>query len=75
MITLKALSHFAPAFHIEAITDFRAFLDLHDVWDRLVDEAGIDYPFLCYNWVRTWRECFGRGKQLHILLVPRSATA
>jgi len=69
MITPKTLNHFAPALHIEAITTFQAFLDLHDVWDQLVDEAGIDYPFLSHDWVRTWWECFGKGKQLHILLI------
>jgi CelD/BcsL family acetyltransferase involved in cellulose biosynthesis len=71
MITPKAMNSLAPAMHIEAITDFSAFLALHDVWDRLVDEAGIDYPFLSHDWVRTWWECFGKGKQLHILLIRR----
>jgi CelD/BcsL family acetyltransferase involved in cellulose biosynthesis len=59
----------AQALRIEAITDFGAFLDLHDVWDRLVNDAEIDHPFLSHDWIRIWWECFGKGKQLHILLV------
>jgi CelD/BcsL family acetyltransferase involved in cellulose biosynthesis len=74
MITPIALTHLAPALHVEAITEFQAFLDLHDVWDRLVDEAGIEHPFLSHDWMRTWWECFGKGKQLHILLIKYGRT-
>jgi CelD/BcsL family acetyltransferase involved in cellulose biosynthesis len=69
MMTPGALTCPVPALHIEAITDFGAFLDLHDVWDRLVEEAGIDHPFLSHDWVRIWWECFGKGKKLHILVI------
>jgi CelD/BcsL family acetyltransferase involved in cellulose biosynthesis len=69
MMPTYTLDSFVPALHIEAITDFSAFLALQDIWDRLVDEAGIDYPFLSHDWIRTWWECFGKGKRLHILLI------
>lgn len=59
----------SPAFRVETITDYSSFLDLEPVWDRLVEEAGIDHPFLTHEWVRIWWECFGAGKQLHILVV------
>jgi len=59
----------APVLRVETITDFKAFLDLRDIWDRLVDEAGVDHPFLSHDWVRIWWECFGKGKELHILVI------
>jgi CelD/BcsL family acetyltransferase involved in cellulose biosynthesis len=58
-----------PTFRVETIADYSSFLDLEPVWDRLVEEAGIDHPFLTHEWVRVWWECFGAGKQLHILVV------
>ncbi len=58
-----------PAFRVMTISDYSSFLALEPIWDHLVDEAGIDHPFLTHDWVRTWWECFGDGKQLHILVV------
>lgn len=58
-----------PSFRVETITDYSSFLDLEPIWNRLVEEAGIDHPFLSHEWVRAWWECFGAGKQLHILVV------
>ena len=54
---------------VETVSDYRAFLDLEPAWDELVEEAGIDHPFLEHSWVRTWWECFGAGSRLHILVV------
>jgi CelD/BcsL family acetyltransferase involved in cellulose biosynthesis len=38
-------------------------------WDALVARAGIDHPFLSHDWVCTFWESFGAGKELHVLLV------
>jgi CelD/BcsL family acetyltransferase involved in cellulose biosynthesis len=54
---------------VETISNYEAFLDLEPVWNNLVEAAGIDHPFLSHEWVRTKWECFGEGKELHILLV------
>ncbi len=69
MIAAHPLNSSSSSLHIEAITEFQAFLGLHDIWDRLINEAGIDHPFLSHDWIRTWWECFGKGKQLHIILI------
>jgi CelD/BcsL family acetyltransferase involved in cellulose biosynthesis len=58
-----------PACTVEPVTDYQAFLALEPLWNRLVDEAGIDSPFVRHEAVRTWWECFGAGRELHILLV------
>jgi CelD/BcsL family acetyltransferase involved in cellulose biosynthesis len=62
-----------PEFRVEVISDDQAFLDLAPVWNKLVEVAGIDHPFLTHEWIRTWWECFGAGKQLHILVVKVGA--
>lgn len=59
----------APELKVEIISAYNSFLKLEQIWNRLVEEAGIDHPFLNYEWMRTWWECFGAGKELHILVV------
>jgi CelD/BcsL family acetyltransferase involved in cellulose biosynthesis len=54
---------------VETVVDNRSFFDLVGDWNRLVEEANIEHPFLTHEWVRTWWECFGAGKKLHVLVV------
>jgi CelD/BcsL family acetyltransferase involved in cellulose biosynthesis len=54
---------------VETVSDAPSFLAMEPAWNRLVEEAGIDHPFLSHEWVRTWWECFGAGRELRILLV------
>jgi len=54
---------------VETLSDERALAGLEPVWNRLVEEAGLDHPFVTYEWVRTWWECFGGGRRLHVLVV------
>jgi CelD/BcsL family acetyltransferase involved in cellulose biosynthesis len=54
---------------VDAITDYADFVALEAIWNALVERAGIDYPFLRHEWLRTWWDCFGAGKKLHVLLV------
>lgn len=59
----------ASRLQVDTVSEYDALLKLEPVWNRLVDEAGIDHPFLSHEWIRTWWECFGAGKQLHVLVV------
>lgn len=59
----------APDLRVETISDYRSFVNLEGDWNRLVEEAGIDHPFLKHEWVRAWWDSFGKGKTLHILVV------
>ncbi|HEY3127937.1 MAG TPA: GNAT family N-acetyltransferase [Acidobacteriota bacterium] len=61
----------ACEFTVEAVSDFQSFLRLQPVWNGLVEEIGIAHPFLSHDWVRTWWESFGAGKELHILAVKQ----
>jgi Acetyltransferase (GNAT) domain len=54
---------------VELVQDDDAFLRMGRVWNRLVDAARIDHPFLRHEWVRTWWECFKPSGRLHILIV------
>ncbi len=58
-----------PQLSVETISDYQAFIGLEPVWNSLVERAGVDHPFLTFEWVRTWWECFGQGNELRILLV------
>jgi len=54
---------------VERIADTASFLGLRATWNLLAHEAGIHHPFARHEWVRTWWECFGRGRELRVLLV------
>jgi len=54
---------------VETIADTASFLGMRATWNLLAHEAGIHHPFVRHEWVRTWWECFGRGRQLRVLLV------
>ena len=67
--TISMATRNAPGISVEAITDYQSFLDLESVWRDLAAAVGVDHPFLSYEWVRTWWESFGHGKELHVLVV------
>ena len=54
---------------VEIVTDHTEFLALEQAWNDTVDRAGVMHPFLRHEWVRTWWDAFGAGRQLHILIV------
>ena len=59
----------ADSLAVEIVTEEKVFFDLEPVWNDLVERAGIDHPFLTYEWMRAWWESFGAGRTLHILVV------
>lgn len=59
----------ARELQVELIQQYEAFLQLGPVWNRLVEESGIDHPFMRHEWMRTWWDCFEHGAKLYILLV------
>jgi CelD/BcsL family acetyltransferase involved in cellulose biosynthesis len=63
------------AISVEAVTEYDSFLALAPDWNRLVEEAGIDHPFLAHEWFRAWWDSFGAGKKLHVLVVRKGAEA
>jgi CelD/BcsL family acetyltransferase involved in cellulose biosynthesis len=54
---------------VEVVDDYRAFLDLEGTWNQLVEEAGIDFPFVRHEWIRAFWDSFSHGAHLHVLLV------
>jgi CelD/BcsL family acetyltransferase involved in cellulose biosynthesis len=58
-----------PRITLETITDERRFVELHPIWNRLVEEAKIDHPFASHEWLQSWWKCFGNGNKLHVLLI------
>ncbi len=58
-----------PQLQVQAVTDYRAFLDLEGTWNQLVEDAGIDFPFARHEWIRAFWDSFNHGARLHVLLV------
>ena len=54
---------------IEIVSDYQRFLALEDEWNDAAGRAGVSHPFLRHEWFRTWWDCFGAGKSLHIVVV------
>ena len=46
---------------------------LGPVWDRLIEESGVDNPFLSHACIQSAWESFGGGNTLHVLLVSDAA--
>ncbi|MBI4458513.1 MAG: GNAT family N-acetyltransferase [Acidobacteria bacterium] len=60
----------ASELNSEIISDPEAFAGLEREWNRVLEQTGIDYPFLTHQWVFTWWECYGAAEnKLHIILV------
>jgi CelD/BcsL family acetyltransferase involved in cellulose biosynthesis len=53
----------------DVVSSYAAFLALETEWNDAVDRAGISHPFLRHEWLRTWWECFGDGRTLHLVVV------
>jgi CelD/BcsL family acetyltransferase involved in cellulose biosynthesis len=60
-------------YSVDLVSDSAAFLALEGEWNDAVERAGIPHPFLRHEWVRTWWDAFGAGRQLHILVVRHEA--
>jgi CelD/BcsL family acetyltransferase involved in cellulose biosynthesis len=57
----------APSVHV--ISDAATFAGMESVWNETVNRAAVDHPFLRHEWLRTWWDCFGAGRRLHIVVV------
>lgn len=60
-----------PAIEIETVTDEAGLSKLEPDWSRIAERAGPDHPFLTYEWVRTWWDAFGKGRDLRVLVARR----
>ena len=63
----------SDACSVEIVTDASAFARLELEWNDAVERAGLAHPFLRHEWLATWWECFGEGRQLHIVIVRADA--
>ncbi|MEX0617982.1 MAG: GNAT family N-acetyltransferase [Pseudohongiellaceae bacterium] len=53
---------------VEIITDFEELLGMEEEWNRFANQTDADSPFTSHEWVTSWWQCFGRGKDLHIVI-------
>lgn len=54
---------------VNRITDPTQFRALRDRWNSLLPGASGNNLFLTFEWLSTWWDLFGEGKELHVLLV------
>lgn len=52
----------------EVVTDYETFVGLEHEWNRAVSRAHVTHPFLLHEWCRSWWNCFGTGRRLHIVI-------
>src|SRR5881296_2250230 len=68
---IREASQKVGEFKVETVSDYPTFLEMESEWNDLVQKAKIDHPFLRHEWVRSWWQCFGTGKTLHIVTASR----
>lgn len=54
---------------VEVISDPATFAGMESVWNDTVERAAVAHPFLRHEWLRTWWDCFGADRRLHIVVV------
>ncbi|HZI94541.1 MAG TPA: GNAT family N-acetyltransferase [Patescibacteria group bacterium] len=64
----------SAGYHVETLDDFESFLRLEPIWNDLIEQSGITFPFVTHEWVRSWFEHFGAGQRIHLLLVKSGKT-
>lgn len=58
----------------QVVTDAAEFAGLEHEWNEAVSRTQANHPFLRHEWFRTWWECFGGSRRLHLVIVRRGAT-
>lgn len=61
--------------YIERVDSYEGFLKLERAWDELLRESDADNPFLTFEWMSTWWQHYGSGKELFILIVKENGKA
>jgi CelD/BcsL family acetyltransferase involved in cellulose biosynthesis len=69
MVPFNNVSSAESRLRVDVISDFKSLVSAKPEWDRLIDLAGIEHPFLGHDWIQSWWESFGAGRKLNILLV------
>jgi CelD/BcsL family acetyltransferase involved in cellulose biosynthesis len=57
----------------QVVTDYETFVRLEPEWNDAVSRAHVPHPFLLHEWFRTWWDCFGANRRLHIVVVRDGA--
>lgn len=56
---------------IEVITSFNDFLKLENVWDAVLERSLNDDLYLTFGWFKAWWLGFGKGRQMHLLVIKK----
>jgi len=58
-----------PHLELEVISDPEVLRSMDSIWQRLIERAELDHPFMCHEWLLSWWECFGTGRELYVIAV------
>jgi CelD/BcsL family acetyltransferase involved in cellulose biosynthesis len=62
-----------PPIQVDVISSFEDLVQLEPAWNRLLDDARVDHPFLTHEWIRSWWESFGARNRLHTMVAIAGA--
>jgi CelD/BcsL family acetyltransferase involved in cellulose biosynthesis len=54
---------------IEVVDTYDRFLKLVHIWNNLLSQTDVDFPFLTFEWVDCWLRSYGKNSTLLIILV------
>ena len=67
-VATDVVRHDEGAVTSQIVTDHQAFVALEAEWNDAVTRGRVSHPFLLHEWFRTWWDCFGEGRKLHIVV-------
>ncbi len=54
---------------LQVLRTLAEFLKIKDEWNELVEHTDSDSLFLRHEWLSNWWNCYGKKKELHVLLL------
>ena len=63
-----------PALRTEIFADADSLRRLRPIWDELMERTRLDHPFLTHDWISSWWDAFGSGRELRVIAVFSGTT-
>src|SRR5678810_321956 len=67
-VAADIVRHDAGAVTTQVVTEYETFAALEPEWNDAVVRGHVSHPFLLHEWFRTWWQCFGGSRRLHVVV-------
>jgi len=67
-VAADIVRHDAGAVTTQVLTEYQTFAALEPEWNDAVVRGHVSHPFLLHEWFRTWWQCFGGSRRLHVVV-------